>query len=86
MHPVSCPSSLTRTTSKGQFPVCIVACIGLIVLGASPIIFSWSPAPTYVFFNEHPGWQMAGRVFLFLVIVGMVCLTAWLDPGGEQQK
>jgi len=80
MYRVSSPSSLANTTSKGRFPVCIVACMGLIVLGASPIVFSWHPAPTYVFFHEHPGWQMAGRVLLTVVIAGALLMTSRLDP------
>jgi hypothetical protein len=74
------PSSLTRTASKRQFPVCIAACISLIVLGASPIVFSWPSAPTSAFFQEFPGWQIVGRVFLIAVIAGVVLAISRLDP------
>jgi hypothetical protein len=86
MHWGSNPSSLSRTMSKGQFPVCIVACIGLIVLGASPIIFSWHPAPTADFFHEFPGWQMLGRVFLAAVIAGAILMIGRLDPEPRAAK
>jgi len=80
MNPVSSQSFQAQTTSKGQFPVCIAACIGLIVFGTSPILFACSPAPTRSFFNEYPGWQMLGRVFLAVVIAGAVLMTSRLDP------
>jgi hypothetical protein len=79
MNRVSSPSSLAHRASKGQFPVCIAACIGLIVLGASPIVFSWPPAPTFDFFRESPGWQHLGRIFLLVVIGVAVFMTGRLD-------
>jgi hypothetical protein len=80
MNPLSQQSPPAGTTVKRQFPVCIVACIGLIVFGASPIVFSWSPAPTFNFFSGHPGWQMLGRVLLAVVIIGVVLMIGRLDP------
>jgi hypothetical protein len=58
----------------------IAACIGLIVLGASPIVLSWQPFPTLAFFNQYPGWRQAGRVFLAAVVAGAIFLIGRLDP------
>ena len=80
MNRTSNKPSLERKTSKRPFPVCIVACIGLIVLGASPIIFSWQPAPSLDFFRESPGWRMAGCIFLTAMIAVAVLVTGRLDP------
>ena len=68
------------TPSKGQFPVLIAVCVGLIVFGTTPIFFSCPSAPTIDFFAASPGWQMFGRVFLSLLIVGALILTGRLDP------
>ena len=68
------------TTAKRHFPACIAACVGLIVFGASPIVFSWHPAPTFDFFSGHPGWRTLGRVLLAVVITGAVLMTGRLDP------
>src|SRR5208283_1156410 len=79
MNPASSQSFPAPTPSKGQFPVLIAACIGLIVFGTSPIFFACPSAPTFSFFDESPGWRMLGRVFLSLLIIGAVVLTGWLD-------
>jgi hypothetical protein len=69
-----------ETKSKGQFPVTMAACIGLIVFGTSPILFACSPAPTRSFFHEYPGWQILGRAFLAIIIAMAVLVTGRLDP------
>jgi hypothetical protein len=58
----------------------VAASIGLIILGTSPIFFSWQPFPTLAFFNQFPGWRQAGRVFLCLAIAGAILLVRWIDP------
>ena len=50
------------------------------VFGTSPILFACPPAPTHSFFNENPGWQMLGRVFLAVIIAMAVLVTGRLDP------
>jgi hypothetical protein len=80
MNQAGSPSASTGTAAKGRFPVGIAVCIGLIVLGASPIVFSWHPAPTLGFFSEHPGWQMLNRVLLAVAVAGAVFLIGRLDP------
>jgi len=80
MNQAGSRSSVVNTTSKGQFPVSIAVCIALILLGASPIAFSWPPEPTAVFFREFPGWQTAGFFSLHIVIAGIVLLMGRLDP------
>ena len=72
-------SAATGILAKKPFPAAIVVCVGLIVLGASPIVFSWPPAPTFTFFTEHPGWQMAGRSLLAAIVAGAVLATGRLD-------
>ena len=79
MNPGSSQSLLAQTTPKGQFPVAIAACIGLIVFGTSPILFACPSAPTLSFFEAFPAWRMLGRVFLAIIIVGAVIMTGWLD-------
>jgi hypothetical protein len=80
MNPTGNPSTPTGAAQPTQFPFLVVACIGLIVLGVSPIAFSADPAPTFQFFCESPGLQYAGRVFLLAVTGGLVLLVARLDP------
>ena len=80
MNPGSGQSFQAQKTLKGQFPVLIAACMGLIVFGTTPILFADSPAPTLSFFNENPGWRMLGRVFLAVVIAMAVLVTGRLDP------
>lgn len=80
MNQAGSGSSPIRTTSKRQFPISIAVCLGLILLGASPIAFSWRPEPTAVFFRDFPGWQTVGYFFLNIVIAGLVLLMARLDP------
>jgi hypothetical protein len=72
-------SSPATETAARQSSFLIAICMGLIVLGASPIFLGASPAPTAQFFNSSPGWQMAGRFFLVAILVGAVLLTGWLD-------
>ena len=78
--------SLAGMASKRSFPVCIAACIGLMVLGASPIVGSWRPMPTQDFFNGSPGWQMLGRVLLLAIIAGAVSVISRLDAERGRAK
>jgi hypothetical protein len=65
-------------TAKDRFV--ILACIGLIALGASPVVFSWEPFPTLDFFRQFPGWRLAGEVFLAAVVAGAIMIVGRLDP------
>lgn len=80
MNPISGQSFQAQTSLKRPFPVCIAACIGLIVLGTSPILLGCSPAPTFLFFNDYPGWQTLNHFFLAVVIGVAVFVTGRLDP------
>src|SRR5581483_10214152 len=72
--------------SKKPPPILIFACIGLIVLGVSPILFHADPAPTAEFFRQNPIWRVRCDVLLAIAMVGAVVFTGRMDPERGMSK
>ncbi len=69
-----------------NIPPVILVCVLWIVFGASPILFSSPPLPTFSFFTNHPGLQMAGKALL-VTVLAIITGGIWrYDPESARAK